>query len=191
LIADCCSRTDVVPSGEDLERFFSTIVSRVRPKSLLVPSYTWLKGGIGFTIANCIFHCRKFTLSPHERSRLQALPEVLLQEGKLSQAPSRERKWVGAVDVRRLISSLFHQACKEGTKSWDITIAQCLSIVLVAATGARIGDVTTASSDRHPLPFLAYRDIVIRMRGGDTIDDLEAIFTLRNEKGNKYVESPP
>jgi hypothetical protein len=62
--------------------------------------------------------------------------------------------------------------------TWDITISRCLSIVLVAAVGARSGDVTVAPLDRHALPYLAYKDVVLRMKkGGSTIDDLHAVLT--------------
>jgi hypothetical protein len=178
----------VVPVGDDLERFFSTIVSRVQPRTNQVPAYSWLKGAISRTIQNCVFYHKNFTLSPHERLRIATLLDSLLQEGKLTQDPSWERNWAGVVVVRQLVSSLFNQAFEEGTMTWDITIAKCLSIILVAAIGARSGDVTMAPLNQHALPFLAYKDVVIKMRkGGSTIDDLHAVLTLRNEKGYKYV----
>lgn len=36
--------------------------------------------------------------------------------------------------------------------------------------------------DAHPLPFLCYDDITIKLVGGDGIENLEAIFVIRNEK---------
>jgi hypothetical protein len=134
-----------------------------------------------------IFHYKTFTLSPHERSRIVTLLHSLFQEGKVTKDPGWVRNWAGVVVVRKLASSLFNQAFREGTMTWDIPIAKCLSIVLVAALGVRTGDVTVAPHDEHTLPFLAYEDIVIRLKDGDTIDDLEAVVTIRNEKGSKYV----
>jgi len=178
-----------VPKSEDLERFFSTIVSRVVPLTNRVPSYRWLQSGIGATIKDCVFYHKTFTLSAHERLRIATLLDALLQEGKLTRDPSWERNWAGVVVVRKLVCSLIDQAFAEGTMTWDITLAKCLSIVLVASLGARTGDVTVAPRDQHTLPYLVYKDVVIKMRkGGSTIDDLEAVITLRNEKGNKYVD---
>jgi hypothetical protein len=183
---------EVLPISEDLECFFSTIVSRVQPKSNQVPSYHWLKGAVAQTTECCIFHYKDFTLSSHERLRIATLLDSLLQEGKVTMDPTWERNWAGAVVVQKLTSSLVNQAFEEGTMTWDITISRCLSIVLVAAVGARSGDVTVAPLDRHALPYLAYKDVVLRMKkGGSTIDDLHAVLTLRNEKGDKYVKRGP
>jgi hypothetical protein len=188
---NCCS-PEVSPQSEDLERFFNTIVSRVQPKTNQVPSYHWLKSAVAMTIQNCVFHHKDFTLSPHERLRIATLLDSLLQDGRLTMDPSWERNWAGVVVVRKLVSSLVNQAFEEGTMTWDITISKCLSIVLVAALGARTGDVTVAPLDRHTLPYLAYKDIVVRMdEEGSTIDNLEAVLALRNEKGDKYVNRGP
>jgi hypothetical protein len=93
--------------------------------------------------------------------------------------------------VWKLVQSLVNQASQNGTMAWEITLAKCLSIVLVAAVGARTGGVTVAPLDQHTLPYLAYKDIVIKMKGSSTINDLNAILTLRNEKGDKYVNRGP
>ncbi|UPX16703.1 uncharacterized protein EKO05_0007091 [Ascochyta rabiei] len=174
-----------LPKSEELERFFTTIVSRVKPRTNQVPAYSWLKSGVGFTIESCVFYHDKFTLSPHERLRISSLIDSLLQQGKVTQDPSWERSWAGVVVVRKLIHSLVTQAFQYGTMTWDIVLAKCLSIVLVSALGARAGDVTVAPRDQHTLPYLVYKDVIIKMKEGSTIDDLVAVVTLRNEKGDK------
>lgn len=186
-VTDNSYSSDIVPTAKDLERFFSSVVSRVTPRGNEVPTYTWLKNAIGHTVEVCVFHYKAFTLSPHERLRIGTLLHSLLQEGKLTYDPAWDRNWAGVVVVRKLISSLATQAFEEGTLSWDITIARCLSIVLVAALGARAGDVTVAPLDKHTLPFLAYKDVVVKMKYGDGIGDLDTVLTIRNEKCNKYV----
>lgn len=174
-----------MPTGVELERFFYSIVSRVKPRTNQVPAYTWLKSAVGFVVECCVFHHKTFTLTPHERSRISTLLDSLLQEGKITQDPSWERNWAGVVVVRKLVEALVKDAFHCGTMTWDITLAKCLSIVLTAALGARTGDLSVAPLNQHALPFLAYKDVVIKMKGGDTIDDLEAVITIRNEKGDK------
>jgi hypothetical protein len=73
----------------------------------------------------------------------------------------------------------------------DITLAKCLFFVLVVAIGARTGDVTVAPLDQHTLPYPGYKDVIIRMKEGSTINDLDAVVTLCNEKGDKYVKRGP
>ncbi|KAH8723299.1 hypothetical protein GQ44DRAFT_774140 [Phaeosphaeriaceae sp. PMI808] len=38
-----CKGADYVPTGQDLERFFTIIVGRVRPRTNAVPAYSWLQ----------------------------------------------------------------------------------------------------------------------------------------------------
>lgn len=161
-----------------------TPTSRVKPRTNQVPAYSWLKSGVGFTIECCVFHHKTFTLTPHERTRIATLLDSLHQQGKITQDPSWERNWVGVVVVRKLVASLVKEAFQCGTMTWDVTVAKCLSIMLVAALGSRAGDVSVRPRDRHESPYLAYKDIVIKMKGGSTVDD---VITLRNEKGDKYV----
>jgi hypothetical protein len=39
-------------------------------------------------------------------------------------------------------------------------------MVYIAALGCRVGDINTHRLDRHKLPYLAFRDVTIRMVGG-------------------------
>jgi hypothetical protein len=144
-----------------------------------------LKNGKDRLLESCIFHYKAFALSPHERLRIATTIDSLLHQGRLTKEPSWERNWVGAAVVRKLTTAMVKQALEHGTMTWDITVAKVLSIVFVAALGARTGDVTVAPLDRHKLPYLCYQDVVIKMDGGTTIDDLMAIVTIRNEKGDK------
>ncbi|KAH6539690.1 hypothetical protein HBI07_114560 [Parastagonospora nodorum] len=176
-----------VPTGLDLERFFSSIVSRVKPNNPIgVPSYTWMKSGIRLTVEVCKFHHKTFILDGHDIVRLGSLVDKLCQEGKLTREPAFEREWAGAVVVRKLVNGLIADARVNGTLAWDVTLLKCLSITLLAALGARSGDLTRNRLDEHDLPYLAYQDVILRLvLGGSTIDDMEAVVTIRNEKGNK------
>jgi hypothetical protein len=56
-------------------------------------------------------------------------------------------------------------------------------MVIVASTGCRVGDTTKRFFATQALPFLAYQDVTIRLiPGGSSVQDLECVLTLRNEK---------
>lgn len=66
-----------------------------------------------------------------------------------------------------------------------MTLAKIQNIVLVAALGCRVGDITKGQRDHHDLPYLCYGDIQIKLQGGNSIDDLVMVVLLRNNKGCK------
>jgi hypothetical protein len=94
----------------------------------------------------------------------------------------REGLHVGAFLVRKLATALPNDALREGTVNWDTTTAKTLSIVLVAALGSRIGDVTVNSLNTNDTPYLCYEDIALKLSQDD---NLTAVVLLRNEKGDK------
>lgn len=117
--------------------------------------------------------------------RIASLINFLLQEGKVTQDPTWEKNWVGAVAVRKLTTAIITDALQYGTLTWDISLAKVLSIVWVAALGVRTGDVNATPRDHQKLPYLCYHDITIKMDQGTSIDDLLAVVVIRNQKGDK------
>jgi hypothetical protein len=84
-----------------------------------------------------------------------------------------------------LVVALLREAHDEGTTNWDKTIQKTLSLLLIGALSCRSGDIMKDQRDAHPLPFLCYDDITIKLVGGEGIENLEAIFAIRNEKKKK------
>jgi hypothetical protein len=172
-------------TGEQIERFLDTIVARVVPRSRVVPSYKWLQQGLGHLVNAALFYFKDFTLSKHERSRFSSAIDRLFEEGKLTKGPAEEKHHIGAYLVRKLTSSLFVDALTNGTINWDVTLAKPLSIVITAALASRTGDVAIALLEIHDLPFLAYKDITLKVEGGHELTSLVAKVVIRNEKGTK------
>ncbi|KFY24325.1 hypothetical protein V493_05304 [Pseudogymnoascus sp. VKM F-4281 (FW-2241)] len=178
-------REDQTPTGEQLERFLETIVNKVKPKSLEVPSYEWLKAGFRHLRLALVFHYSKFTLSKHDSSRISSVFDIMLQEGRLTTEPSQHHNWVGVYILRQIVTAMFQDALCEGTLSWDVTLSKCTSIVLTSALSCRAGDITTDPLDDQPLPFLCYRDITMRLLGGEGVENIIAEVVIRNEKFKK------
>lgn len=104
----------------------------------------------------------------------------------MTKEPSRESHWVGVLLVKRMVDARFNDALENGTKSWDVTILRALNLILTSALRCRAGDIHKHYGDDQPLPFIAYKDVRLKLTdGGKAIHNLEARITTRNEKGFK------
>lgn len=54
------------PKGEDIDRFISIIVNRIKPTSRQVPSYGAIRGGLRRLVDELIFKYDDFKISPLE-----------------------------------------------------------------------------------------------------------------------------
>lgn len=178
-------RKDSTPTGEQLKRFLEVIVKRVKPKSLEVPSYSWLNNGFRHLVDTLTFHYSEFALSKHNALRLSTAFDILLAEGRLTKEPSQARNWVGVYILRKIITAIFQDAYCQGTLSWDVTLSKNTSIVLLSALSCQAGDITTDPLDDQPLPYLCYQDIVMKLSGGEDLEHMMAEILIRNEKGKK------
>jgi hypothetical protein len=113
------------------------------------------------------------------KNRVSAVPE------RRTQKPNRDAQWIGSLLLQRLIAALLREAYEEGTTNWDKTIQKALSLLLVRALLCRSGDIMKDQKDTHPLPFLCYDDITVKLVGGVGIENLEAVFLICNEKKKK------
>ena len=160
-------------------------MSKVKAKTVDVPSYSWLQQGLGHLVKACVFYFPTFSLSRHPTERIATTIVHLFQEGRITKDPKFERHWLGAFLVRRLVTCLVEDGLKNGAINWDVTMAKVMSIVLVASLASRVGDITVAPLDEQALPFLCYKDITIKLIGGSEIGNLVAEVVIRNEKGYK------
>ncbi|KAF2711953.1 hypothetical protein K504DRAFT_531123 [Pleomassaria siparia CBS 279.74] len=145
------------PNGEQIEGFLASIVKHVKPLSGGVPNYDWLRTGLGRLIHACVFHYTDFKLNPTDHSRIAAVIETLLREGKLTKKVKRDKTWLGS-----------H-----------------LHVLLASALGARAGDITKGKHDVHDEAFLAYEDLRISIVNGQGIESFIMMVKLRNQKGFK------
>lgn len=181
---DSLSSTVEVPNGADIERFLDSIVCKIKPIGE-VPSLSWMKVGLQRVLTSLTFHYPTFALSSHDRLRLKTVFHQFLKEGRITRKPIRDPQWIGAFLLQRLIESLLREALDEGTTNWDKVIQKALSLLLVGALSCRSGDIMKDQRDTHPLPFLCYNDITMKLVGGAGIENIEAVFLIRNEKSKK------
>lgn len=115
-------------------------------------------------------------------------PSVFIQgtmakrEGASLKDPTREKCWLGAALVRKLVTALLDDSLVTGTLNWDVTIYRALSIVFIAALATRAGDITRSNLDTQLRPYLCYNDITMKLVNGTDIINIEAQVIIRNEK---------
>ncbi|KAI9695795.1 MAG: hypothetical protein M1836_006061 [Candelina mexicana] len=178
-----------VPTSEDISRFLLAMVdiTHSRYNNAEALSYSWLHHGLVFSIKHCRLNYEDFSISSRGRMRLDAVVANLLQEGKVTKNPFREKQWLGCQIIRRVVNSLLLDALKHGTRSWDVLISKVSSLVLVSALG-RSGDVAR-STHYDGLVCLCYKDITIKVNDLDASSLLVAQFEMRQDKGNKQFSN--
>lgn len=132
-----------------------------------------------------------FDFARHESLRLKATLQALERDGKITRALQIERKPVGALLIRQLVSIMMRDAIWHGTKSWTATITAVTTIVIIASLNARTGDVVE-SQNLDPMkeaPYMVYGDVELVVTG-EGIDSIKGRWKMRNCKGEKSV-SPP
>jgi hypothetical protein len=184
LTSDIMSSAVEVPNGADIERFLDSILSKIKPIGE-VPSLSWMKVGLRRILTSLTFHYPTFALSRHEALRIKTLFQQCLKEGRITRKPIRDAQWIGSLLLQRLVAALLREAYEEGTTNWDKTMQKALSLLLVGALSCRSGDIMKDQKDTHSLPFLCYDDITVKLVGGVGIENLEAVFLIRNEKKKK------
>lgn len=174
------------PSGDEIVRFIDVIIRRLKPRSREVPSYAVVRGGLRSLIDGLIFKYPEFSLTPHEQRRIEASVNSAVSAGGLTKDPLREKLWAGVTIVRRLVTAILTDALNNGVPNWDIIIQRALSIVMMAALASRSGDFTRRSDyNDHELAFLAYKDVWMKLVGGEEITNIQAEVVIRNEKGHR------
>ena len=98
---------------------------------------------------------------------------------------SREKCWVGAVLIQKLVTALLRDSLINGALNWDVIMYKAMAIVLIAALACRSGDITKARLDTQLLPYLCYNDVTMKLVNGNDITNIEAQFVIRNEKLHK------
>lgn len=161
----------------------------VSPGDKTVPQKSTILRGLGIVLAYSHFKWSDFMMGAHVSSRFKVFLEQAIRDGKLKTGHWQKQTWLGFAVLSRLVSSFLAHKIQHGTHNWDIQIAKCLSLVLVAALGARSGDVSR--SHRYTgQQFLQYRHINLHLVGSQPIlANLRATITLEFCKNHKLADN--
>ena len=85
-----------------------------------------------------------------------------------------------------MADAMLKHTLENGTLNWDVTVQDILHLILLSSLECRTHDITKSGRDDQPLPYLTYGDIALKfVDQTNNIDHLEALVTIRNEKGFK------
>jgi len=157
----------------------------VKPTSNEAPSHGWLTSGLCRLLSSLIFKYDSFRLTKHENARITATIEDLYQKVHITKNPTMKKNWIGLVFVEKMCISLIKSTFNEGTLNWDVTISRVTSMTLTCAMATRSGDITKRRLDSQALPFLVYKNVMIKLAGGDKLENLVCSIKVRNAKGDK------
>lgn len=133
------------------------------------------------------FHWSEFKITDQDKLKLDIFFNNAVYEGILKDGHQQPRAWIGYQVVARLINKYIESAHKHGVRNWDVTVSEINSIVLIAATMARNGDVTLSSGYEISTGFyLKWDDVKATInRPVATLSNLEIVVHLRHTKDHK------
>ena len=127
-----------------------------------------------------------FRFSKHDANRLKVFFDDSVKSQRLIKGKWLQRTWVGVSTLSHLIRCFLRHFIERGCLSWDVVIAKCLSVVLVASLGCRSGDIVQ-SNLYVGNEYLQWQHVEFCLEGGITFSDLRAVITLNYRKGYKDV----
>lgn len=130
------------------------------------------------------FHYQGWALSKRDAVRIDALLIKHLRDGRVTKHPYIQKQWISAMLVRQMVMALFRNAINNGTRSWDVVVHKCLSLVLQAATSSRTGDIRQSSHYKDPV-YLRWEHIVIKMKKTPEKPSMRMLIKLFHTKGHK------
>lgn len=202
-------------TGDDLLRFYDSIIGEpftpaIRHRSLryltssdhlqgkLRPYQMELPQPLRATIKNTIpylieygqFHWTEddgFRITRTDVARIKHWFDGAVKEGRLIQGRQNPRVWMGFQIVSKLIKVFVEHGLQNGTRNWDVHASRVLSILLVAATQQRSGDIhLTTKYDETTGFYLKWEDLKVTVTGNEPkLSNLQVIIELRNNKGYK------
>lgn len=78
---------------------------------------------------------------------------------------------------------MFEGGLRNDVLNCEVTLSKTTLIVLMAALSCRAGDFPRDLFNEQPLPYLVYEDIVLKLPGGNQLENLVGKFFIWNEKG--------
>ena len=179
-----CSHT---PTPEDYLRFLTVLPDLVVGRNPLVPgamAWSTIKSAEYSISHSLVFHHREWQLTKHDAARMDALMFKNLKDGRVTKEPSFQKQWSSAMLVKQMVHAILRDAIKNGTRSWDVTIHKCLSLVLEAATCSRSGDIRQTQRCKEPV-HLRWEHITIKITGTGEHPRMRMPIKLLYTKGHK------
>ena len=84
-----------------------------------------------------------------------------------------------------MVKAIFRDALANGTRSWDVTIHNCLSLLLQAATCTRTGDMRQEQGYDNKPVHLEFEHITLKFTGTTEQLSMHMLVRLLFTKGNK------
>ena len=118
-----------------------------------------------------------------DSGRFKVFLDQAVRENRIMTGAWDKRTWISFAVLSRLVSSFLTHTIQQGTRNWYLPIAKCLSVVLVAALGARPGDVARSYLYTGQ-EYLRFRNIHLHVVGTEaTFANLRATITLEFQRG--------
>ncbi|KAK9246717.1 hypothetical protein V1506DRAFT_505362 [Lipomyces tetrasporus] len=181
-------------NGDDVLRFFDSIVSKITPgsKGKPAPNDKVVLNGIRIISSYGTFTYPKssgYELTKYDGSRLQTWLDDSVKAGRLTKGVWKQRVWLNFMTVSRMGRAWLDHHHKYGTWNWDITIARLLSIVLITSLGCRVGDVAR-SRLYTATEYMQYKHVELMVDGQEAkFENLRARITVEFKKGSKDIRN--
>ncbi|RYN21317.1 hypothetical protein AA0112_g10335 [Alternaria arborescens] len=181
-------------TGDDLIRFMDVII----PKMVVVegkpgPNRNTIISATKLIMAYGHFKWSEqdgFRMTAHDTSRFRSFLDKATRDGRLTTGKWKKRTWIGYAVLSRLVRAYLTHGIEQGTSNWDVTMARCLSVVLVSSLGARCGDVGLAAGYKGKAYYMQWRHIELFLEGDVPLfSALRVRITLEFEKGNKETHN--
>ena len=182
-----CNSIPAVPSGADIERFFTQVPTMVKGKGTHYKdsvTQSLMTGAFAVLHQYFQFQYPAFRLSSTEKLRIRSLFGQLRKNGDVTLHRKFDVHWLGICVVRQMIRGLLTDALDNGTLNWDVTLFTAFSIIFISATGARAGDV--ALSIGYDVQYLRWHHVKVSIFDADDGEETIGIHVeLAYNKGHK------
>lgn len=180
-------------TGDDLLRFFDSIIGRVIPgfKGKPAPTTTLVKTGLRVLLSYGTFTYAKssgFEINKQDGIRLTTWIDDCVKAKRLTKGRWHRRVWLNFTIVSRMTKAWLEHHLIHGTWNWDVTISKHLSILIITSLGCRNGDVTRSRGYKGA-EHMQYRhfELMIEGDGEPKLENLRARINVEFSKGKKDV----
>ena len=127
-----------------------------------------------------------FKMSAHESTRFKSWLDQTKTIDRLTREIWKKRTWIEYVVLSRLMRAYFTREIEHDTINWNVTIAKCLSMILVSSLCARIDDVAFSQQYKNKSYYVQYRHIELFIEKNKSIfANFRARITIEFEKNHK------
>ncbi|KAI4665354.1 hypothetical protein J4E85_003581 [Alternaria conjuncta] len=106
-----------MPTARDIERFISCIYKYMKPNGGGLVAVGSIKRGIEHTMKATTFYFADFKSSRRDSMRIDSLLQTMVLKDQLTNDAKREKQWIGAYTVARLVDITYRDSLDNGTKN--------------------------------------------------------------------------